>query len=209
MEVDKLNHVYSLSYDNQIMYYLDDVLFQEDHSELNLDYETPRISELAYHINEFTNKYLKREHFSDEGFVNINAGKKEYEEGSVPLIINNDTSSVYLTEKRQSITDLNGRKRIVIKYILEIDISKDFELIKKDLITLQKINNFFDLFELMSKAINVRDFDHLFVLINGARIDFLVETKWSFMVMEYCHLRKYAFLSQERAKIAIEKIYAK
>lgn len=209
MEKNKLDQIYALSYENQIIYYFDDVLFQDDKEDLNMDFDVPRISELSRYISEFTESFLNSSHFSDFGVVHINCGLKEYEKGKTPRINNNDKSSIYLTERRDSSSTVTGEDKIIIKYTIEVDISKDFSLISSDLNILIKTNPFFDFFNLMEESLGIKNIDQFSVLINSARIDLLLEMKWSFMVIEYCHLRKFAFLSKERALSAIKIIYEK
>jgi len=103
---------------------------------------------------------------------------------------------------------IKGEPKIEVEYILEIDISKTSIQIEKDIETLTINNDFFNFFELVSVNMNVKTYNQFCVVINSARIDTLLEMKWSFMVLEYCHLRKYAFLSIEGAKKTIEIIYA-
>lgn len=208
MDVNKLDSIYSLAYDNQIMHYLDDVLFQDDNEDLGLSFETPRISELSKYIEEFTELYLNENHFYDSGRIRFKCGKISYDCGEIPKIKNDLESTVYLMEEKTKRFSIEGDPKIEVEYILEIDISKNSIQIEKDIKKLMVYNNFFNFFELVSKNMNVKTYEQFCVVINSARIDTLLEMKWSFMVLEYCHLRKYAFLSIEGAKRAIEIIYA-
>lgn len=207
MEYRKEDYIYNLSYKGKVTHYLDDVLFQDDKTELKLAYECPRVSEMAPFIEEFVVGYLSEDDFERDSIITLDCGTVDYAVGTTPEIINNDSSSVYLFQKKQSTTDVFGVETIIINYMMEVDIHKSHKVISQDIKQLEKENPFFSFYKMVGSKFNIKNDKNLCALIGSARLDLMSDPDYSFMIMEYSHLRKYVPLSQELAFRTISKIY--
>ncbi len=207
MEYKKEEHIYNLSYKGKVTHYLDDVLFQEDKSEIKLAYECPKVSDMAPFIEEFVVTYLTDFDFERDSIITLDCGSIDYKLGQTPIIENDDLSSVYLFQKKRTITDIFGEEKIIINYKIEVDISKSYKTISNDIKKMEEKNSFFSFYKMIGKQFNIKDDTQLCALIGSARLDLMSNPDYSFMMVEYYHLRSCVPLSQEMALRTISKIY--
>lgn len=207
MEYRKEEHIYNLSYKGKVTHYLDDVLFQDDKSELNLAYECPRLSEMAEYIEEFVVNYLTASDFQRESIIVIDCGSIDYKKGLTPKIKNKDSSSVHLFTNKKIMTDIFGEEKVLINFKLELDISKSHKEISGDIKEFEENNNFFSFYKMLGEKFNITTEQRLCALIGSARLDLMENPDYPFMIMEYAHLRKFVPMTESMALRTISKIY--
>lgn len=210
MQNKKEDYIYDICYRNQTVYFLDDSNFQDDNSktDFELHISLPKMSEMTGYIEEYNNNFLDEMDYANEGIICIPCLTERYPVNEKPFIINNDESSVFLAENKVGIShDIEGLKSISVKYILNIDISKPFNVITKDLKVLESENPFFSLYQYLKGAMNVDNDKFLHTFISSARLDVLEREETQFMIIEYYYLRRFVKATKEQAKLAIDEIY--
>lgn len=210
MGKNKDDHIYNLCYGSQMVYFLDDSSFQDDHSKVDFEcgMSLPKISEMSDHIEEYNNYFLDESDYGNGGIISIQCSERKCLINKKPKIKNKDESSVFLSEKKVSLSEvIKGQKSISFKYVLSIDISKSFEDIIYDLNELELNNPTFSLYSYLSCAANIKNDKHLKTFISGARLDVLESTNEQFMMVEYYYLRKFANATITQSRLALDKIY--
>lgn len=203
---DKDDYVYSLQYNEQILYYFDDSLFLgEELNEELYSRDIPRISELTEYIEEFS-KHFDVDYYSSDAILKIEFIRETIDTSEIPVVCNSKNKAVKFNTKCIMNETIDGKEVFDCKINLIIDLSKTFDEIICDLGKLEELNDFFTI-EKLFNLLGINSNKNFKDYISAERMFMLDKDEYSFIMMEYCHLRKYAGLSESSAQYCLKKIY--
>ena len=203
---NKDDFIFSSRYNQQEVTYFDDSFFiGEEPSEMFKDKLNFKTSEITQYIDEFS-KFIPRKLYISEGFLRFSYKKEQLEKEAVPIFNIDELKSLKIDTSYTKTETVDEQKMKDINISIIVDLTYSSEYIVDDILKLSKKYDYFNLRDII-KMIGISDESAMVNYFSSEKLFMLESRVVTFMVIEYCLMRKNLFMSKNNALSCIEKIY--